>query len=344
MKAKSSIQIPEFEQRVTIQDFARGILGISDIAGHLSGLYDGLKNKSSDSILTWHARQMSVSLRSILVENKGRLFTRVWKDGLFATWRQVEGKVLSKAVVKASPQMQIDYTIEGSEEQRTLKTPEYKHGFLLTALPGIGRSGSNRYAILGNEEIWTDKETVKLQKWLEQQLFEVDGLVYDVENAIKTVADKEGAHIDQIVDSEGIYAGNRDDIKTKFTNSDAYVRSRLVKFGPFSYPHIVVILVSKYLLMTTKESLTRSESQVQSIERQITLSSASLSAIRERIEMITSCPAIGRIDGLPLQVRPERLVMRPPISIGLGSHEEEQARANNLPQYGETYMGIPRRG
>ena len=108
---------------------------------------------------------MSVALRSVLVENKGRLFTRVWKDGLFPVWPQVQRKVLSREVVEASPYQEIDYTIQGSGEQRRLKVPGYKHGFVVTALSGIGISRSNRYAILGNEEIWTSKETVELQKW-----------------------------------------------------------------------------------------------------------------------------------------------------------------------------------
>ena len=145
----SSIPIPDFEQRVTIEDFARGMLGISDIAEQLSGLYTGLRNRSSASILTGHVRQMSVSLRSILLNNKGRLFTRVWKNGLFSTWPQVRGEMLSRIVVEASPYQEIDYTIKRSAERRTLKVPGYKHGFVVHTLPGIEGYKDNQYAILG---------------------------------------------------------------------------------------------------------------------------------------------------------------------------------------------------
>ena len=246
-------------------------------------------------------------------------------------------------MVEASTNQEIGYTIQASGEQRTLKVPGYKHGFMLTALPGVVRSGSNSFAILEDKEIWTSQETVGLREWLKEQLFEVDGLVYDVETTIKTVADKEAAHIDEIVDSEGIYTGSRDNAESKFTNADIYVRSRLITFGPFPYPHIVVILVSRYLLMATRESLTKNMNKVQSIQQQVTLSPASVPTIRERMEMIRSCSILGRIDGFPLRVTPERMIARPPIDIGLDSAEEEQARANNLPRHRETYIGIPRR-
>ena len=312
------------------------------MAGHLSGLRNGLRNRSMDSILTGYVRQMSVSLRSILLADKGRLFTQVFKDGLFPTWPQVQGELLARVVVEASPYQEIDYTIQESGEQRRLKVPGYKHGFVVNTLPGIGKSRGDRHAILSGNEIWTSKETVELRDWVKQQIFEVDGLVYDVEKTIKTVADKEGAHIDQIVDSEGIYTGNRENTESQFTNDEAYIRSRLVKFGPFSYPHIVVIIVSRYLVTIAKESLIRNKEQVESIGKKITLSPDGLSVLREQIRTIMTCPPIERIDGLPLKARSERLVMRPPIKIGLESFEEEQARANNRPQYGETYIGNPR--
>ena len=227
-----------------MQEFTRGILGISDIAGQLSELYTGLQNRSSDSILTRHVRQMSVSLRSTLLEKCGRLLTRVLKDGQFPSWPQQHREVLSKVVVEASPDQELHYEIKESGECRILKVPGYRHGFVVSTLHGIEKSESDRYAILGSEEIWTSNEKVKLKDWLKQEVFEVDGLVYDLEKTIKTVADKEGAHLDQVVDSDGIYTGNRENTKSQFTNDEAYIKSRLVKFGPFSYPQIVVIFVS----------------------------------------------------------------------------------------------------
>ena len=167
--------------------------------------------------------------------------------------------------------------------------------------------------------------------------------MYDVEKLIKTVSDKEGAHIDKIVDSEGIYTGSQENVVAQATNSDAYVRSRLVRFGPFSYSHVVVILVSRYLVTIVQESLKREKGQVQSFKKQMTLNPDSVSRTRERIDIIMNCPKIGKIDGFPLLVRPERLVLRPPIKLGLSSFEDEQARVNNLPRYGESYIGAPRK-
>ena len=336
------VHTPEFQEGVEIQDFSQAILGLSDMARELSELYDGLRNRSPDSILTGHVRQMSVSLRSVLLNNKGRLLTRVFKNEWVPAWQQPKAEVLTKIVVDASPYEELDYTIESTGERRTLKVPGYKHGFVIKTLLGIGKSGEDLYAILGNRDIWKIEETVALEEWLRQEIFEVDGLVYDVDRCIKSVADKEGAHIDKVVDSDGIYTGNQDRKKGEFTNDDAYILSRMVKFGPFTYPHVVVIALSRYLVAMTREIVTKRQGTVQSILGQVTLTQESVSSTRERIDVIMKCPTGDRIDGFPLRVTPERLVMRSPIDVGLGSFADEQALANDLPRYGESYIGIPR--
>ena len=233
-------------------------------------------------------------------------------------------------------------TLKDTGDRRTLIVPGYRHSFVVATLPGIGKSDEGLYAILGNRDVWKFDDTVTLIAWLSHPLFEVDGLVYDVSTCIKCVADKEGAHIDKVVDSDGIYTGNEATRKVRFTNDDAYILSRMVKFGPFSYPQVIVIVLSRYLVGMFKETVRRRQVEVQSILGQFTMTQERVTSTRERLDLIMKCPAVDRIDGLPLRVTPERLVMRPPIDIGLASFAEEQARANALPQYGESYIGIPR--
>ena len=72
----STIPIPKLSQGAKNQDLARGLLAISDLANQLSLLSDALRNSKPPSILTGCVRRMSVSLQSILVENKGRLSFR----------------------------------------------------------------------------------------------------------------------------------------------------------------------------------------------------------------------------------------------------------------------------
>ena len=164
--------------------------------------------------------------------------------------------MLAKVVVNASPLMEIEYEIPQTGERRRLRTPPYKHGFVVNPLHGIEKCAAERFAILASREVWTRNKTVNVADWLKQPIFEVDGLVYDLAMTIKTVADKEGAHIDQVVDSEGIYTGNRTSGAGPPSNAEAYVRSRLVKFEPFTYPHIVVFCVARYLVTISKASLT----------------------------------------------------------------------------------------
>ena len=84
--------------------------------------------------------------------------------------------------------------------------------------------------------------------------------------------------------------------------------------------------------------------EVGSIVRQFTLTGELVASTREGLEAIGKCPRVGTIGGLPLWVRPERLVMREPIPMGMESFEEEQTLADALPRYGESYVGCPREG
>ena len=337
-----AIPIPKLARGTTHQDLARGLLAISDVADQLSRLNDALRNTKPDGVLTGCVRQMSVSLRSILVEKKGRLFTRLFQDGQFPRWPATREGMLAKVVVYASPPMEVEYEIQQTGERRRLRTPAYRHGFVVNTLHGIEKCAAERFVILAGTEVWTRSETVNVADWLKQPIFEVDGLLYDLEMTIKTVADKEGAHIDPVVDSEGIYTGKRNIRAGPPSNDEAYVRSRLVKFGPFTYPHIVVFCVARYLVTIAKASFTKNSRDAPFLSQQISLTPATPSAIRERLAIIEACPSIGRVEGLPLRVTQERLVMRPPTALGLDSFDDEQKRAASLPEYGETCIGAAR--
>ena len=339
----AKVYVPEFRKTVKIQNFTRGILGLSDIARELSQLCEGMRNRSPDSILTGHVRQMSVTLRSVLLNNNGQLLNRVFENEWMPAWLQLEKDMVTKVVVDASPYEELLYTVRSTGEQRALKVPGYKHGFAVHTLPGIEKYAEDRYAILGDREIWRIEDPIAVKEWIRHKILEVDGLVYDVDKCIKCVADKEGAHIDKVVDSDGIYTGNQKNKKATYTNDDAYILSRMVKFGPFTYPHVVVIAVSRYLVEMAREIVTKRREEVDSILRQFTLKQDSASSTWERIDVIMKCPIVGKINGLPLRVTPERLVMRPPIQVGLSSSAKEQAMADALPHYGESYIGIPKR-
>ena len=337
----STIRFPKLAQGATSQDLARGLLAISDVACQLSLFTESLQRTKSDSILTGCVRRMSVSLRSILVDNKGRLFTRLFQDGCFPGWPTTLNGLLAKHVVDVSPAIEIESEDKQTGERRRICAPPYRHGFVVNALHGIQKSRAGSFAILGSTKVWTCNEPVSVANWLKQPIFEVDDCIYDLALTIKIVADKEGAHIDSVVDSPGIYIGTRTTGARSLTNKEKYVRSRLVKFGPFTYPHVVVFCVSRYLVTIAKECLTKYSAEVQSLSRLFSFTHARFSAIQERLAIINECPIIERIEELPLVVHQQRLVTRPPIELGLDSFDDEQRRAARLPEYGETYIGAP---
>ena len=144
--------------------------------------------------------------------------------------------------------------------------------------------------------------------------------------------------------SDGIYTGNSGKRRRAFTEDDAYTLSRMVKFGPFTYPHIVAILVTRQFVGAVARSVSVHGDEVGSILRQFTLTGELVASTREGLEAIGKCPQVGTVGGLPLRVRPARLVMREPIPMGVESFEEEQTLAGALPRHGESYVGCRREG
>ena len=78
---------------------------------------------------------------------------------------------------------------------------------------------------------------------------ELTGLYGDLKNR-----EPDGAHIDDVVHSDGIYTGNNRKRRRGFTKDDAYTLSRMVKPGPFTYPHIVAIFVTRHLVGSIAKS------------------------------------------------------------------------------------------
>ena len=150
---------------------------------------------------------MSVSLRSLLLNNKGRLLDRVFDNEWVPVWHPQIEEATAKVIVDASSHQEVDYTLKDTGERRTLKVPGYRHGFVVATLPGIGKSDEGLYAILGNRDVWKFGDTVTLNAWVSHPLFEVDGLVYDVGTCIKCVADKEGGSVANPMKGRGGQAG-----------------------------------------------------------------------------------------------------------------------------------------
>ncbi len=123
----TKIPIPKLAHATRSQHLAQGLLAISDVADQLSQPNDALRNRKSDGVLTGCVRRMSVSLRSMLVEKNGRLFTRLFQDGTFPRWPTLPEEILAKVVVDASPTMELEYELEHTGERRRLRTPPYRH-------------------------------------------------------------------------------------------------------------------------------------------------------------------------------------------------------------------------
>ena len=212
---------PAFRKGVGVQDFARAVLGVADLAQELTGLYADLKKRAPDGVLTAHVRRMSVSLRSLILDRKGRLLERVFEDGWLPALKPAPAGQLAREVVEVSPYQEVGYEIEATGERRTLRVPGYRHTFVVDGPPGIGKDGGNRYAILPDGETWSAGRILDRKDWLRRRVFEIDGLVYDVEECVKCVANKEGAHIDDVVLADGIYTGNSQRRRRAFTKDDA---------------------------------------------------------------------------------------------------------------------------
>ena len=212
-----------------------------------------IATKQSDESTVLHllqatVRQMSVPIRKLCLDGKNDLLQRTIEEPLFLPMGGEKGK-FSKATMTGKTQRRewvLEY--EGGRKEEVI-VPEYEHKI------EIGRL----YGIKFQEDGWCQIRSpfdrigsgIDMDTWLATKILQVNSIGYTVRDALKLVADFEGAHANNQLPAFVAVGVKPDDVAKGAKKR--YRMANCVYFGCLSYIHLVVIYSGLYIIWMMKK-------------------------------------------------------------------------------------------
>lgn len=221
---------------------------VSELATAAQGLPTATK-KSDEStallLLQTAVRQISVPLRKLLLDNDGGLLRRTIGKPVFLPPGGKKGK-FSKAIMTWRTQRhELTLGYEGGRREEVI-VPESEHEIEIGRLYGI-EFQENGWCQIGSPFDRTGS-AIDMDAWLATKILQVNSVGYTVRDALKLVADFEGAHT-----NDGLPAFVAVGVKPDDFDKGASKRYRMancVHFGCLSYIHLVVVFAGLYIIRT----------------------------------------------------------------------------------------------
>ena len=230
-----------------------------DTVMDLGSAVEGLRDKQSlfDTDGGWRVlravvRQISVPLRKLFVDSEGALLKKTIASPTFHPLGGRKGRYRSATMSWRSERREWVLGDAGGKKQEVV-VPETKHEIEIGRLYGVDFLDDGWCAIHSPFDLTA--RPIPLDAWLDAKALQVNSVSYTVRDALKIVADYEGAHTNELpawvavgVNPESIDKGRN--MKYRLVNS--------VYFGCLSYVHIVVLYAALYLTGRFQELLTES--------------------------------------------------------------------------------------
>ena len=246
---------PIWEIRPQADDFIFRLFAecVADLADPLNRIDDLF----AAQMLTSHAlrkaaRDMSVAIRKLMIDNNGHLFkTCVHQPSLHHLKRPPNADV-SDLFSENINGMRIHYRIAGSDQPQTFKGPGYEHQTVVHALYGLVRVGCKRYRL--GELFDFSRRTEKVNRWMNHRVMQVDGQVLKARDLLHILAVKEGSHV-ELDEMTRLAMSAPVDLKIADKRGEMYRKANLITLSGVSYLHVFTILVANYLVNMMKVTL-----------------------------------------------------------------------------------------
>ena len=200
-------------------------------------------------LLRTAVRQMSVPIRKLCLDEKTNLLQRVVSDPQFLLVGGKKGK-FSKAIMKWRTQRhEWELGFEGGRREEVV-VPESEHQIQIGRLYGIEFQEDGWCQI--TSPFYGSGSPISMDAWLSTKILQVNSIGYTVRDALKLVADFEGAHTnsDQLPAFVGV--GIKPDEMDKGARK-RYRMANCVYFGCLSYIQLVVIYSGLYIIRMMQE-------------------------------------------------------------------------------------------
>ena len=206
-------------------------------------------------LLRTAVRQMSVPIRKLCLDGQARLLQGVVLDPQFLSVGGEKGKY-SKAILKRRTERQ-EWVLEfegGRREQ--VVVPESEHEIKIGRLYGIEFQEDGWCKITSPFDV--SGSPISMDKWLEMKILQVNSVGYTVRDALKLVADFEGAHANTHQLPAIMAVGVKPDDIDRGAGK-RYRMANCIHFGCLSYVQLVVIYSGLYIIRMMQELVTNND-------------------------------------------------------------------------------------
>ena len=205
-------------------------------------------------------RRISVPLRKLLLDDEGGLLKKTIDSPAFPPLGGKKGRYRRATISWRSERREwvLGYA-DGKRE--TVVVPETKHEIEIGRLYGVDFLEDGWCAIHSPFDLMA--RPVPLDAWLGAQTLQVNSVSYTVNDALRLVADYEGAHTNELPALVGVGVNPEDfdkgrKMKYRLVNS--------VYFGCLSYPHLVALYTALYVTERMRQLLARSANMLAGVD------------------------------------------------------------------------------
>ena len=183
------------------------------------------------------ARHVSVALRKVLLSSgPGSLRRCIGSPSLHPPVRLVPNASPVRFVRRFDESA---FTVSFADgESVSLAIPAHDHTTVVYPLCGVQHIAERQFRILSPFDIAASP--IKLQRWLNTKVLQVDDVVFSAEDLLRLLANREGAHLDENFPLVSPVPFDVD-------NTQRFAMASAVTFGGLSYPQLFSLFTGLYV-------------------------------------------------------------------------------------------------
>ena len=236
---------------------------VMDLSSAAEGLLDKKSLFDTDGgwrVLQAVVRQISVPLRKLCLDGEGALLKKTIASPTFPPLGGEKSRYGCATISWRSERREAVFTYANGKKE-TVVVPETKHEIEIGRLYGVDFLEDGWCTIQSPFDLMA--RPVPLDAWLGARALQVNSVSYTVKDALRLVADYEGAHANELpawvavgVNPEDIDKGRN--MKYRLVNS--------VYFGCLSYVHVVALYTALYLTRQMQQLFAKSASTLAGVD------------------------------------------------------------------------------
>lgn len=188
------------------------------------------------------ARRISVALRKVLLSGGQGLLRRCIERPALHLLARPATDVPPVKFIRNFDEQSLILTFDDGESV-PLTVPAHDHTTVVYPLPGVEHVAGREFRVMS--PIDTTSPPVRLKRWLNTRVLQVDEVVLTAEEVLRLLANREGAHHD-----ENLLMVSP--VPIDIDSAQKFALASAVTFGGLAYPHLFSLFVGLYLISQVK--------------------------------------------------------------------------------------------